>query len=434
MKYFGTDGIRGIPNEKLNLALLTALGSSLKLLGNSGVLIGCDTRISKDMLFCGITAGALAAGLDVIHIGIVPTAALIYLSYKKKMTGIMITASHNPYQDNGIKIVNQGYKLTEKEETLLENSFGNLPLKNERIGQCFYDKSLVKEYHLFLSKHLCSSHKKIAIDCANGATYCVAPMLFSLITNQLIITGNEPDGYNINENVGSTHLEHLQKIVLRHQCDLGFAFDGDGDRLLCVDRKGNVVDGDVLIYGISKYLKEKNELHQNKVVLSIMSNLGIIHAFHHQNIDVVETKVGDKYIYEALTQEHLSIGGESSGHIILPNLLHTGDGILTAMFLLKILEETNTELEDWENEIHLYPHKVMNVSAKHKREILDDKQLQEKIKAYQEEFLNDCKIIVRASGTEDLLRVSVMASQEEFVEEALKDLVNLIFKLDKNYC
>ena len=429
MKYFGTDGIRGVPNQKLTIELVTKLGSALKCLGSKDVLLATDTRISKDMLAQCVSAGALSVGLNVHFLGVIPTPALIYLSYVKKCTGVMITASHNPYTDNGIKVLKNGRKLSENDELSIEKLIDNPDIAGLEIGKYNCDFELKNDYLKFIESHIVKSNKKIVIDCANGATYETAVTVFKKITDNLVILSNTPDGYNINNNCGSTHLGNLKEAVVKNKADLGFAFDGDGDRVLCVDNKGNVIDGDMLIYIFARYLKINNQLSDNKVVLSMMSNLGLIKSLNNYGVEVVETPVGDKYIIKALNDYNLSVGGENSGHIILPNILHTGDGVLNAAMMIKVLEETNTNIRDWLDGVVMYGDKMVNIKVKDKNNVLNNQFLSERINEIKKELNNDCKIIVRASGTEDLIRVSVMAKDKSLVEKYSNELVDIVNRI-----
>ena len=430
MKYFGTDGIRGIPNQKLSLELIQSVGKALVTLDNSNVIVGTDTRESKDMLAYALMAGALSQGLNVEYVEVIPTPGLIYLSRLKNAIGVMITASHNPFFYNGIKIIKEGRKLNKEEEEKIE-LFIDCPSVSfsKSIGNYFPAKHLLKEYHKRLFQHIHPTNMKIALDCANGATYKIAPLIFNLVTNSLVVIHHHPNGRNINEACGSTHLESLSKTVAEEKCDLGFAFDGDGDRILCVDHNGVPVDGDLLIYIFSCYLKDRGLLKNNKVALSIMSNIGILQALKKRGIDVVETPVGDKYIVEAIQNYDLSIGGENSGHIIFPEYTSTGDGILIAMLLIQVLEETHTSLEDWLNDIVLYPDILENVVVQDKKKVMGSP-LQKEIESIKEELHQDCKIIVRPSGTEECIRLSVMAKTQELVDEYKTKLLNLIKTLD----
>ena len=430
-KYFGTDGMRGIPNKILTTNLVMKIGSALKSLDNKDICVATDTRLSKDMLSSALISGALAMNNDVHYLGVIPTPALIYYSYLKKYTGVMITASHNPYTDNGIKLLNKGYKLTPEEESLVESLMDNPSSPTLEVGKLINEEEgALNTYLDFVSKHIVKSKLKIAIDCANGATYKTAPLLFSKVTDDLVVICNNPDGYNINNNCGSTHLDLLKKTVIENNCDLGFAFDGDGDRVLCVDYKGNVVDGDMLIYLLAMYLKSKNKLNKDTVVLSIMSNLGLLHKLEEKGIKVIETPVGDKYIAKELFNNNLSIGGENSGHIIVPEVLHTGDGVLNAILITNLLTETNTTISSWFKDINMYSDKMVNIRVNDKSKVLNSKELLTRVEDIKKELNNDCKIIIRASGTEDLIRVSVMARSEELVNNYSSELVDLVRRLE----
>lgn len=425
-KYFGTDGIRGVPNKKLTIELVTKLGQSLSQLNNKDVAVATDTRISKDMLAQAITAGTLSRGINVHFIGVIPTPALIYYSYIKGYTGIMITASHNPYTDNGIKVLNKGFKLSEDEECKIEEYIDCPKEYDGEIGILFDEANAKLDYLAFVKKYVKKSNLKIALDCANGATYQTAKEVFSKVTDKLVIVADSPNGKNINNNCGSTHLELLKNTVLENQCDIGFAFDGDGDRVLCVDSKGNIIDGDKLIYLLAMYLKSKNKLKDNTVVLSIMSNLGLLKKLNELGIKIIETPVGDKHIIKALKDNNLSVGGENSGHIIVPDVLHTGDGVLNALLVTNLLSETNTKIESWFEDIHMYADKMVNVVVSDRNKVINNEKLLKRINEIKNELNNDCKIIVRASGTEELIRVSVMAKSNDLVEKYSTELVNLV--------
>lgn len=425
-KYFGTDGMRGVPNQKLTVDIITKMGAALDSLGNKNVILATDTRLSKDMLANAIMAGILSRGMNVHFAGVMPTPALIYLSKVLGYTGVMITASHNPYTDNGIKLLNKGYKLSDTEEAKVEELMDNPVQCTGEIGR-FIDKSNVMNSYLdFIGNQIVKSNLKIAIDCANGATYKTAPEIFSKVTNNLVVIANNPDGININNACGSTHLELLKKTVVENKCDLGFAFDGDGDRVLCVDSKGNTIDGDMLIYLIAKYLKSKNKLNKDTIVLSIMSNLGLLHKLEEDGIKVIETSVGDKYVVKALMEHNLSVGGENSGHIIVPDVLHTGDGVLNALLVVNLLSETKTTIADWFKDVNMYADKMVNIKVANKEKILNNKTLFDRIEKIKKELNNDCKIIVRASGTEDLIRVSVMAKDEATMLKYSDELVTMV--------
>ncbi len=429
MRYFGTDGIRGEPLKDLSLEFVLKLSKLIPILGVKHVLIGTDTRESKDMLAFQMIAGCLSQGLNVEYVGVISTPGLMYLTKIHSSIGIMITASHNPFSDNGIKLIWKGEKLAAEMEQQIEELLDQPSPEPRSIGHFYYNSKAIREYHLMLSKDIVPTSIRIGLDCANGATYKTAPMLFGLVTSQLEIIGNTPDGKNINKNCGSTHLESLARIVQEKHCDLGIAFDGDGDRVLFLNQRGEEISGDVLIYIMACYLKQNNALKQNRVALTIMSNPGIILALRKKGIDVIETPVGDKYILEAIKKYDLSLGGENSGHIILSDASFIGDGIRNAMLILRILEETHTKIEDWSREIDLYPNHLQNIQVAHK-DIVMGNILQQEIKKMKDEASNDCKIIVRPSGTEDCIRISVMAKTTEVVLNFKERLKNLILSLD----
>lgn len=429
MTYFGTDGIRGIPNQELTIDLMVRIGQALAIFKSPTICIATDTRQSKDMLVAGIVGGAMSKGLHVIYLGILPTPALIYYAQVHQITGIMITASHNPYGDNGIKILNRGRKLSLEEEGMLEIEIEKKQELDLTIGQielCDGEKVYYEHIKSIFNK----SNLKIAIDCANGATYHLAPMIFKQLASEVIVVAATPDGKNINKDCGSTHLELLQQTVLNHHCDLGFAFDGDGDRVLCVDSTGRIITGDELIYVFACYLKSKNRLYQNKVVLSKMSNLGILSALEQQEIEVVLTEVGDKYISMVLNKQDLSLGGENSGHIIIPHLFSSGDGILAACFLLEVLTTTKITLEQWLSNVLLCPEKTINIKANHKEQVITDKRLKDTISNIKETTIPNGKIIVRVSGTEDVIRLTVMDYQKEQVKQAIACISEKIREID----
>ncbi len=425
MKYFGTDGIRGIPNEKITTELAMKVGKALASLDCKQVVIATDTRLSKDMLLAAISSGILSCGMDVLYAGILPTPALIYYSFMHNIIGVMITASHNPYTDNGIKIVNRGLKLSKKEEIEIEELINHPLNKFYEIGT-FKKINAKEEYINFIKSYVSKSKLKICIDCANGATYETAVDIFKDITEDLSVIGNDPDGYNINKNVGSTHLETLKEYVVNHKCDIGFAFDGDGDRVLCVDQYGNTIDGDKLIYLLAKNLRKKNQLKNNKIVLTIMSNLGITAKLKEDNIEPIEVNVGDKHVIEKIKSENLSLGGENSGHIILANIFHSGDGVLVASQIIKIIEEENKTISELLSSIPMYEDKMINIFVKDKLKIMNNKELFEMVENIKKEVNNDCKIIIRPSGTEEVIRVSVMAKDKGFVEKNIEFLSNYI--------
>ncbi len=413
---FGTDGIRGLPNKDFFVDDLVNLGKSISIFKVKKVVIGYDTRISKDFIYSSVVSGLLSKGIDVYNLGIISTPSLIFYTYKHKMVGLMITASHNIYLDNGIKIIKKGYKLSKKEEEKLINYVDDK--KTFKYGKIINIYN--NEYLNFLKPLIIKSNYKIALDFANGATYKYID-IFKDVSNNLIIIGDNPNGKNINKNGGSTHINTLRKVVLDNKCDIGFAFDGDGDRLIAVSKNGNVIDGDILIYIFAIYLKEHNLLKDNKVILSIMSNLAIKKALENKKIEVIETPVGDKYITRLIKKYHYSLGGESSGHIILNNLFITGDGILNALYLLKIIQETNLDIDKVYKELNLYKTKLVNLKNV---EITNNLKLIEYINSINKNI--DNKVIVRKSGTENKLRIYVSSKSKYKVNKIYKQIINLI--------
>jgi len=427
MKYFGTDGIRGKVLEFLTEELAYRVGRALSELPNLKMVIGRDTRESGSCLANSISCGAKSVGIDVCDIGIVSTPMLSFISAQLNAIGVMITASHNPYTDNGIKVFHRGMKLFAGEEQALEDVLSGVkePAEIPVKGTDLPVVDALRMYEHLFDAILTPTNHRICFDTANGGTYAIAPLIFKNIVRNPVFTGNLPDGKNINESVGSTHLEHLIGVVRDFGLEYGFAFDGDGDRLLVVDGSGKIYDGDQLIYVIGTYLKSKGMLNDHTVVLTKMSNLGIIKAFERQHIEVILTDVGDKYVLETLETKNLSLGGESSGHIINRHLLNTGDGVLNSAYLIKIIEESKKSLAELTKDIVLFPEKMVNLKDVDKT-LVNHPEVLSVIQIWKQKLGENGKIIVRASGTEPLIRVSVSASTLEIVEQCQKEIVNTI--------
>lgn len=419
MRYFGTDGIRGKYNEFITKELSYKLGRSLSVLGCNKLVVAQDTRMSSDILSKYLISGAMSAGIEVINAGVIPTQALIYYSKINNIFGVMITASHNMYEDNGLKVVKYGKKLSNFEEKVIEEYLDEDIIIKE-LFELPIDNSVENLYYNNLENFSICSNLKIIIDCANGATFKIAPTIFNNVTNNLIVLADNPNGKNINENVGSTNLNNI--IDNFKDYDIAFSFDGDGDRVLVVE-DGKIIDGDQIIYLIAKYLKENNALNNNTVVLTMMSNIGILKSLESIGIKYVLTNVGDKYVVKELLENNYSIGGENSGHIILPEIIPTGDGILVSLLLLKIMKEHNCKLSDFLDGIDLYEDKMVNLKVNNKDIIYSDI-VQNEINKIQEEI--DGKVIVRKSGTENLIRLTVMAKTKKEVDKYMKRLINLI--------
>lgn len=429
-RYFGTDGIRGTVGEFLNEDLARRLGRSLQTLSCGTAAIGRDTRESGASLAAAVMAGAREAGIDVVDLGVVSTPLLSYASGRLGCIGVMITASHNPFTDNGLKVFLLGKKLFESEESALEDVIaGTRPMSVPiRSGIRLPDIDAGILYDELVPSVLVRSRLKIALDCANGAVFAIAPALFERTGAALVLTGVSPDGRNINLGVGSTHIEHLSALVRSEGCDVGFAFDGDGDRLIAVGRDGEVYDGDLLVYVIATALKDEGKLAGDVVALTKMSNLGLVKALALRGIRTIQTEVGDKFVLEALETGGYTVGGENSGHIIDRTLLGTGDGVLNALHVLKIMTETGRTLAELTRPVVLYPDKLVNLRdidktlAKHPAVVA-------RTAAIAARLGSDGKVLVRASGTEPLIRVSVSALDMGTVDAAIAELVSLIRSL-----
>ena len=424
MKHFGTDGIRKEANFFLENEFAYHVGRAVVALGVPHVIIAQDTRESSEAIKKMVMRGAQDQGLYVYDIGVVPTPVLAYLSFYYQTIGVMITASHNPYVDNGIKVLLHGEKLQEKTEILLEQeintqTFPKLVSKKPSLVislQPYLDK---------LNQFSFQSFSKVIFDFANGAGSFFGPPILQYFLPNALFIHQQPNGKNINENCGSTHLEQLQQMVRAEKNAIGFAFDGDGDRVLVVDEEGNRYDGDHLLYVFALYLNQQGKLNKQQVVMSIMSNLGVIAAMKKSGIEVITTPVGDKFILEKLSSEQLTLGGEASGHIINTTLLNSGDGIMNALFLLQILHETNQSLSQLTQAITIYPEKLVNLKGI-KREVLNLPIVQSQIAKWQEAIGQDARLVVRASGTEALIRVSACAKDQSTVDTYIEKVVALL--------
>ena len=438
-KYFGTDGIRGIAGESLTADLSFKVGKALgKLLtekkDHPKVVIGRDTRISCDMIEHALTAGLTSTGVNVMTVGIIPTPAIAYLTKTIETdSGIMISASHNPYQDNGIKIFGpDGFKLTDEQELEIESLIDNSEqIKNasfEKIGKVYGGNELTQKYIQHIKQSITGdlSDIKIALDCANGATTGVAPFIFGDLEADIETIGCQPNGININDNVGSTKIETISEFVKENNVDVGFAFDGDGDRVLAVDAKGNIVDGDKIMFILAKHLKEQGELKDNMVVSTVMSNIGFYKAIEENGLQSVKTAVGDRYVVEEMRNNNYSLGGEQSGHIILMNYATTGDGILTAVKLANIIKSTGKSLEELASEVSIYPQKLVNIKVIDKKAAMEDSEILAECEKVEKELEGNGRILLRASGTENLIRVMVEASSDELTDKYCEQVAKIV--------
>ena len=438
-KYFGTDGIRGIAGESLTADLSFKVGKALgKLLtekkDHPKVVIGRDTRISCDMIEHALTAGLTSTGVNVMTVGTIPTPAIAYLTKTIETdSGIMISASHNPYQDNGIKIFGpDGFKLTDEQELEIESLIDNSELiKNasfEKIGKVYSGNELTQKYIQHIKQSITGdlSDIKIALDCANGATTGVAPFIFGDLEADIETIGCQPNGVNINDNVGSTKIETISEFVKENNVDVGFAFDGDGDRVLAVDAKGNIVDGDKIMFILAKHLKEQGELKDNMVVSTVMSNIGFYKAIEENGLQSVKTAVGDRYVVEEMRKNDYSLGGEQSGHIVLMNYATTGDGILTAVKLANIIKTSGKSLEELASEVNIYPQKLVNIKVVDKKAAMEDSDILAECEKVEKELEGNGRILLRASGTENLIRVMVEASSDELTDKYCEQVAKIV--------
>lgn len=425
LKYFGTDGIRGKAYSKISLELSEKVGYSIKVLKTKNIVIGIDTRESSIDIKNALSKGALRAGINVFFAGVVSTPMIAHYSKKNNMVGIMITASHNLYEDNGIKFFNKGNKLTKEEELLIEDHIDN-PIKNLRWSMGLYKEvNIFDEYLKLIKPLLIDNDLKLVYDSAHGANYKVVNEIFSKYFKNSHQIGNEPTGKNINLNCGATNLNYIKNYIKEKNYDLGVAFDGDGDRLMFVDSELNVYDGDFLIYIIANYLKEKKLLNNNSVVLTKMTNPGILNSLKEKDINYYLTDVGDKHVLRKMLEKNILVGGEQSGHIILSEYLNTGDGLLVALYILKILKETNQTLKELTEDIKLYPHKLINIENVNKN-ILNDKVFKNFIENILKDLEENDLFFIRPSGTEPVIRVTMSLKNKKKLNKYLKEVVTFI--------
>ena len=386
------------------------------------------------MIEQALTAGLTSTGVNVMTVGTIPTPAIAYLTKTIETdSGIMISASHNPYQDNGIKIFGpDGFKLTDDQELEIEHLIDNTDeIKNasfEKIGKLYSGNELTQKYIQHIKQSISGdlSGIKIALDCANGATTGVAPFIFGDLEADIETIGCKPNGININDNVGSTKIDTIANFVKENNVDVGFAFDGDGDRVLAVDSKGNIVDGDKIMFILAKHLKEQGELKDNMVVSTVMSNIGFYKAIEENGLQSVKTAVGDRYVVEEMRNNDYSLGGEQSGHIILMNYATTGDGILTAVKLANIIKTSGKSLEELAGEVSIYPQKLVNIKVIDKKSAMEDLEILAECEKVEKELEGNGRILLRASGTENLIRVMVEASSDELTDKYCEQVAKIV--------
>ena len=439
-KYFGTDGFRGEANKDLTFEHAIKIG---RFLGwyygaregkKAKVVIGKDTRRSSYMFEYALCTGLMAAGADAYIMHVTTTPSVSYITRVDKFDcGIMISASHNPYYDNGIKIVNgNGEKMDEETLLLIEDYIDGkceVPMaEKDAIGRTVDYVAGRNRYIGYLVSLAKYSFKdvKVGLDVANGAAWSIAKAVFDALGAQTFVMNNNPDGYNINTDCGSTHIEHLQKFVVDNGLDVGFAYDGDADRCLCVDEKGNVVTGDHIIYIYGLYLKEQDKLINNKVVTTVMSNFGLYKALDKVGIEYEQTKVGDKYVYENMVENGHRVGGEQSGHIIFTKYATTGDGILTSLKMMEVMLAKEKPLSELAAPVEFYPQVLKNVRVHSKPDAQNDPDVQAAVAKVGEELGTTGRILVRESGTEPVIRVMVEAPSEEICEKYVDGVIDVI--------
>lgn len=442
-KLFGTDGVRGIANTELTPELAYSLGKAGAYILTKDnrhrpkIVIAKDTRLSGDMLSCALEAGLLSMGANVIDIGILPTPAVAYLiKYYKADAGVVISASHNPYEYNGIKFFNAlGYKLddsleAEIEDIILNNKDTEAPLTGADLGRKFVMETALEDYVNFLTStvNLTFDNLKVVIDCANGASYKSAEMALKRLGTHVISIHNDPNGININRNCGSTHPEDLQKKVVELNADLGLAFDGDADRLIAIDEFGNVVDGDIVIYILAKMLKQSNKLTNNLVVTTVMSNIGFHNAIKNMGCLLETSDVGDRYVLERMLNKGSIIGGEQSGHIIFLEHTTTGDGILSALQLLQAIRHSNKSLSQLAKDVTIYPQVLVNAQVKNENKFIynQDTIVSEAIRDLEYKMIDDGRVLIRPSGTEPLIRVMLEGKDKVKIQNLATELAEII--------
>ena len=447
-KYFGTDGIRRIANTELTPSLVykVAKAGAYVLSKHTDhaptILIGRDTRLSGTLIESAMTAGFLSYGANVKLLGVIPTPAVAYLTRKLNAdASVVISASHNTFEFNGVKYFsNKGTKIPDElemeiEEIMDSGKLDELTAINDKIGVSEIREDLMDEYVYFFRKTFddnieanITSDFIVGIDTANGATYKVAEKVFKTLGINYKIINNNPNGININANCGSTHLEGLKKFVLENKLNLGIAYDGDGDRCLAVDENGCEIDGDVMLAIISKYLKQKGKLNKDTIVATVMSNLGLNKYTNNNNMNLEQTKVGDRYVLEKMQKEGYNLGGEQSGHIILLDYNPTGDGILTSLMLIQVMLEDKKKASELKSIINLYPQVLVNakVSSEKKYDYQENEKIKSAIEELEKEFAGNGRVLIRPSGTEPLVRVMIEGEDQEYITKKAESIAKLI--------
>ncbi len=440
-KYFGTDGFRGEANVNLTVEHAFKIGRFLGSFFNgenkSRIVIGKDTRRSGYMLEDALSAGITASGGDAYLLHVTTTPSVSYIVRTENFDcGVMISASHNPYYDNGIKLINSkgekmGDEVLEKIESYLDGNYPEIPLaKGDKIGRTVdYSggRNRYIGYIISLSKH---SYKglKIGLDCSNGSTWMMAKSIFDTLGAKTFVTGNEPDGININLNCGSTHIENLVNLVRENNLDIGFAFDGDADRCLAVDEKGNVLTGDHILYIYGKYMKKREKLFENTIVTTLMSNYGFFKALENNGISAKVTDVGDKFVYEEMKRGGFALGGEESGHIIFSKYASTGDGLITAVKIMEAFIESKLPASKLSDGFKLFPQVQDKIKVSDKDRVCADEEIKTILEKRNEELKGQGRVILRKSGTEPVIRVMAEAQTNEKCSKLVNELIDLIVK------
>ena len=444
-KLFGTDGVRGIANKELTSDLAFRLGQACayvlagEIKHTPSILVGTDTRISCDMLECALYAGLCSVGTNVIKVGVIPTPGVAYLTRKHNAdAGVVISASHNSFEFNGIKLFDSnGYKLPDIIEDSIEEfilSDKELPHKTgKEIGRIYEKQELANEYIEFLvgTTTINISKMNILVDCANGAAYKIAKKVFDLLKVNTTILFDKPDGVNINHNCGSTHICNLSKMMKDGKYDIGFALDGDADRVIAVCENGNIIDGDKMLGSLALYMKEKNLLNNNTIVSTIMSNMGLEKFANENGLELIRTKVGDRYVIEEMKKNNHAIGGEQSGHIILKQYNTTGDGILTSIKILAMLVDKKMKASNIIELITDYPQITINANVKKKNinKLFEKKILKDKYYQLIDQLKDEGRVIIRPSGTEPVIRVMIEGKNIDNITKKAKEMVDLIEKI-----
>ena len=440
-KYFGTDGFRGEANVVLTFDHAIKIGRFLgwyygaRIGKKAKILIGKDTRRSSYMFEYALCTGLMASGADAYIMHVTTTPSVSYITRTDSFDcGIMISASHNPYYDNGIKLMNHnGEKMDEETiaevEKYLDGEIAEIPMaKDSEIGRTVdyvAGRNRYMGYLISLSKYSFNG-KRVGLDVANGAAWSIAKAVFDALGAKTYVINDEPDGFNINTDCGSTHIEHLRKFVLANHLDVGFAYDGDADRCLCVDEKGNIITGDHILYIYGLYMKERAKLLNNTVVTTVMSNFGLYKALDKVGIGYAKTKVGDKYVYENMVRYGNRIGGEQSGHIIFSKYATTGDGILTSLKIMEVMLAKDKPLSVLAAPVVFYPQVLKNVRVKSKPDAQNDPDVMASVKLVEDKLGKDGRILVRESGTEPVIRVMVEADTDEICEKYVDSVIEVI--------